>query len=249
MIVTKTLIKSKLNRLTQAYEEIELMKTQIEAQKEIDSKIYLPAIVLENYNKNLNMLQVHKDNLKTIAQDTIVDLEKLKNRYLKEKSNANDKEYQEKLDRLLKLASISNNAMHKLIEFIGNEGQVIEDLQFLYIDSPRNKDDEEINSHIKKKIYELENDNTTQVINKLINDLANAVRGNLLSSTIKMFVQKEEEILENLDNLSPLNATELIKFKANKSPSELDIQRYKLYQQERVKKLNNQEYDKTIDKV
>lgn len=249
MIVTKTLIKSKLNRLTQAYKEIQTLKEQIEAQKEDDSKIFLPAIVLENYNKNLNMLNVHKDQLKTIAQDTILDLEKLKDRYLKEKSNSNNKEYQDKLDRLLKLASISNNAMHKLIDFIGNEGQSIEDLQFLYIDAPRNKDDEEINSHIKKKIYELENDNTTQTINKLINDLTNAVRGNLLNSTVKMFIQKEEEILEGLETISPLNATELAQFKANKSPSELDIQRYKLYQQERIKKLNNQEYDKTIDQV
>lgn len=249
MIVTKTLIKSKLNRLTQAYEEIQTLKEQIEQQKQDDSKLYLPAIVLERYNSNLNMLDVHKTQLKNVAQDTIVDLEKLKERYLAEKSNANNKEYQEKLDRLLKLATISNNAMHKLIDFIGNEGQSIEDLQFLYIDTPRNKDDEEINSHIKKKIYELENDNTTQVINKLINDLTSGVRGNLLNSTVKMFIQKEEEILENLDNLSPLNATELAQFKANKSPSELDIQRYKLYQQERVKKLNNQEYDKTIDQI
>lgn len=249
MIITKTLIKSKLNRLTSAYEEVQTLKEQIEAQKEADAKIYLPAIVLERYNSNLNMLQVHKDNLKTIAKDTIVDLEKLKERYLAEKSNSNNKEYQEKLDRLLKLASISNNAMHKLIDFIGNEGQSIEDLQFLYIDSPKNKDDEEVNAHIKKKIYQLENDNTTQVINKLINDLTNAVRGNLLNSTVKMFIQKEEEILEGLESISPLNASELIKFKANKSPSELDIQRYKLYQQERVKKLNNQEYDTRIDQV
>lgn len=248
MIVTKTLIKSKLNRLTQAYEEIQMLKGQIEQKKLDDSKIFLPAIVLENYNKSLNMLQVHKDNLKTIAQDTIADLEKLKERYLAEKSNSNNKDYQEKLDRLLKLATISNNAMHKLIDFIGNEGQSIEDLQFLYIDSPKNKDDEEINSHIKKKIYQLENDNTTKVINRLIDNLTNAVRGNLLNSTIKFFL-KEEKVLEGLESISPLNASELIKFKANKSPSELDIQRYKLYQQERVKKLNNQEYDTRIDQV
>lgn len=249
MIVTKTLVKSKLNRLTQAYEEVQTLKEQIEAQKQEDSKIFLPAIVLENYNKNLDMLSVHTSQLKTIAQDTIADLEKLKERYLAEKSNSNNKDYQDKLDRLLKLATISNNVMHKLIDFISNEGQSIEDLQFLYIDSPRNKDEEEVNSHIKKKIYELENDSTTQVINKLINNLTNAVRGNLLNSTIKMFIEREQELLEGLETITPFTATELVRFKANKSPSELDIQRYKLYQEERVKKLGGQEYDKTIDQV
>ena len=248
MIITKKLVQTKLQRLTSTYKEIELMKTEIEAQKEADAKIYLPAIVLENYNKNLNMLQVHKDQLRTIAKETIKELEKLKDRYIADKSQANDKDYKDNLDKYVKLAQLNSNAMLKLIDYIADHN-CIEDLEFLTIPNPKSEEDRVINSKINERIRGIVNDNITQVINNLINNLTNAVRGNLLGSTIKMFIERELELLEGLETITPLTATELIKFKANKSPSELDIQRYKLYQQERVKKLSNQEYDKTIDQV
>ena len=248
MIITKKLIQTKLQRLTQAYKEIDTMKTQIEQQKQDDSKIYLPAIVLENYNKNLNMLQVHKDQLKTIAKDTIKELEKLKDRYIADKSQANDKDYRDNLDKYVKLAQLNSNAMLKLIDYIADHN-CIEDLEFLTIPNPKSDDDRAINSKINERIRGIVNDNTTGVIDKLVNDLENAIRGNLLNSTIKMIIHNEDKILEGLETISPFNASELIHFKANKNPSEIDIQRYKLYQEERIKKLNNEPYDTRIDQV
>lgn len=248
MIITKKLVQTKLQRLTQAYKEIDTLKTQIEAQKQDDAKIYLPAIVLENYNKNLNMLQVHKDQLKTIAKDTIKELEKLKDRYIADKSQANDKDYRDNLDKYVKLAQLNSNAMLKLIDYIADHN-CIEDLEFLTIPNPKSDDDRAINSKINERIRGIVNDNTTGVIDKLVNDLENAIRGNLLNSTVKMIIHNEDKILEGLETLIPFNASELIKFKANKSPSEIDIQRYKLYQEERLKKLNNEPYDTRIDQV
>ena len=248
MIITKKLVQTKLQRLTNAYKEIEVMKEQIEAQKQDDSKIFLPAIVLENYNKNLNMLQVHKDQLKTIAKDTIKELEKLKDRYIADKSQANDKDYKDNLDKYVKLAQLNSNAMLKLIDYIADHN-CIEDLEFLTIPNPKSEEDRAINSKINERIRGIVNDNTTGVLDKLTNDLENAIRGNLLNSTVKMFIRNEEEILEGLETISPFNATELIHFKADKNPSEIDIQRYKLYQEERLKKLNNEPYDHKIDEV
>ena len=248
MIITKKLVQTKLQRLTNAYKEIELMKEQIEQQKQDDSKIFLPAIVLENYNKNLNMLQVHKDQLKTIAKDTIKELEKLKDRYIADKSQANDKDYKDNLDKYVKLAQLNSNAMLKLINYIADHN-CIEDLEFLTIPNPKSEEDRAINSKINERIRGIVNDNTTGVLDKLTNDLENAIRGNLLNSTVKMFIRNEEEILEGLETLSPFNATELLHFKANKNPSEIDIQRYKLYQEERLKRINNEPYDTKIDEV
>ena len=245
-MITKRLLQSKLMKVTTKYTEINALEQENHKMYEEDKQIYLPQIALERFNSRKGVLQAEKDILRGICKDLVQDLKVMKQDHIKGKSKAKTKEYQEQLDHLIKLSSVSTNAQLKLIKFM-KENNDIDSLNFLYIDDPQNAADTKINSAINKALKEIENDSVTKVLDKTINDFTNGINGSMMESTIKMYIEKDMFI--SLDDLKPFTATEMAVFKKDSEPSSEDMARYEITALEYAKRREGKEYDPIIDMV
>ncbi len=246
MIITKRLLQSKLMKLTTKYTEIQSLEAENLALKEKDSKIYLQEIVQANFNARKQVVDAEKQVLKDICKATVKDLTNMKDQYIKSKSKAKDPAYKQELDHMIKLASVSTNAQLKLIKFM-KENNDIRSLEFLTVDDPSTASDRKINLAISKALNEIKNDNITAVLDKAIQDLQNGLRGNMLESTIKFYIEKDP--FSSLDEVKPFTATEMANYKKSTSHTPEEEARYKVTAIEYEKRRNGQDYDPIIDQV
>lgn len=233
-------------KVTNKYNEIKLLEQENAKMYEEDKLIYLPQISLERFNSRKDVITAEKDILRGVCKDFVQDLKVLKQEHIKNKSKARTKEYQEQLDHLIKLSSVSTNAQLKLIKFISQNND-IDSLRFLYIDEPSTAADRKINLAIDKALKEIENDNVTKVLDKTISDFTNGINGSMLGSTIKMYIEKD--MFVSLDDLKPFTASEMAAFKKNNNPSSEDMARYEITSEEYAKRRQGKEYDPIIDRV
>ena len=245
-MITKRLLQSKLMKVTTKYNEIKALEAENHKMYEQDKLIYLPQIALERFNDRKGVLTAEKDILRGICRDLVQELKVLKQDHIKSKSKAKTREYQEQLDHLIKLSSVSTNAQLKLKKFMKDYND-IDSLNFLYIDEPSTAADRKINLAIDKALKEIENDNVTKVLDKTISDFTNGINGSMMESTIKMYIEKD--MFVSLDDLKPFTATEMAVFKKNSEPSSEDMARYQITAEEYAKRRQGKEYDPVIDMV
>ena len=234
-VISKNLLKSYCKKLLDSREQYqkELEEDQEQYQKDFNYAGQQFANVRRNERKPI--LDDSKAAIQREADLLIKNLQILNDQYIKDNFKAGQtKEYEKQLAKFMTLSG--NKINSKIISFM-NDNYDIEGLEFLYDENSNSK----IQTQIKQALRELKAGDP--IVNTIINLLQNGKDMNMYNSAINVLCDKVDSIINGAADLDPMTPEEAVEYLRDKANGIVDDDmeiRYQLYKLQREEVTNNE---------
>ena len=234
-VISKNLLKSYCKKLLDSREQYqkELEEDQEQYQKDFNYAGQQFANVRRNERKPI--LDDSKAAIQREADLLIKNLQILNDQYIKDNFKAGQtKEYEKQLAKFMTLSG--NKINSKIISFM-NDNYDIEGLEFLYDENSNSK----IQTQIKQALRELKAGDP--IVNTIINLLQNGKDMNMYNSAINVLCDKVDSIINGAADLDPMTPEEAVEYLRDKANGIVDDDmeiRYNLYKLQREEVTNNE---------